>query len=302
MTRQARLATALRASLIADALVLPAHWIYDPAALAGRFGRLTEILPPPADGYHAGQPAGGQTHYGVQTLALMAALQGQAAFDPEAFMAVWEGVVGDYTGYRDGATKITLANLAADLPRTEAGSPSSDLGGASRIAPLLVALDGVGDEAVVAAAKAQTRLTHRDPGTGDAAAFLALTTRRILSGATVAAAMAAAATEDYDVLPVADYLAIATDAVELGPTGAVQRLGASCDVTGALPATMALALAYGADLETALIENAMAGGDSAARGLALGMMLGAVDGAVVPPRWLAAWQAAPQVEAFLTGR
>jgi ADP-ribosylglycohydrolase len=289
----------LRASLLADALVLPVHWIYEPAEIASRFGRVSELQAPAADGYHAGQPAGGQTHYGVQALALMDALAGQQSFAADRFMDTWQHLWATHTGYRDGATKSTLANLAAGKARTEAGSPSNDLGGAARIAPLLVALDGADDDTVVAAAVAQTRLTHQDPGLLDTAAFITRAVRAVLSGRTVAEAMSDAAAAPYTTLPAGDYLQAARAASGRGAIEMVQRLGPACAVTGALPATMALALTYADDVETALIENAMAGGDSAARGLVLGMLLGAVEGATLPQRWLDAWQAQHRVAAFL---
>ncbi|MBC7543041.1 MAG: ADP-ribosylglycohydrolase family protein, partial [Candidatus Sericytochromatia bacterium] len=87
-----------------------------------------------------------------------------------------------------------------------------------------------------------------------------------------------------------------------GGVAAVQSLGAACAVGAAFPATLALALAHPTDLEAALIENAMAGGDSASRGLFLGMLLGASSGAIVPQRWLTAWQANSRVAAFLSSQ
>ena len=43
---------------------------------------------------------------------------------------------------------------------------------------------------------------------------------------------------------------------------------------------------YGDDTETAFIENAMAGGDNCARGLALGILLGAANGlSSIPEHW-----------------
>ena len=50
----------------------------------------------------------------------------------------------------------------------------------------------------------------------------------------------------------------------------------------------------GDDFETALIENTNAGGDNAARGLALGMVLGAMHGrSRIPKRWLRGLRTVP---------
>lgn len=301
MSRLTRLATLLQASLIADSLTLPGHWIYDPAVIQARFGRIDALQPPPADGYHHGQPAGGQTHYGLQALALMEALGGRHAFDADAFLTAWTHLWQGEPGYRDGATRATLTNLAAGKPRLEAGSDSDDLGGAARMAPLLVALDSLDDEAVMAAAVAQTRLTHRDPGLLAAAAFIARSVRFLVAGAPLSEALAEAAHASGDP-GIAAALTTAQQVAGQAPVATVQKLGPACPVTGALPATLALALTYPDDLPRALVENTMAGGDSAARGLVLGMLLGAVANATLPPAWLAGWQARERVEAFLAAQ
>jgi len=45
-------------------------------------------------------------------------------------------------------------------------------------------------------------------------------------------------------------------------------------------------LKHGNNTETAFIENAMAGGDNCARGLALGLIVGAANGFdAIPDRW-----------------
>jgi ADP-ribosylglycohydrolase len=68
----------------------------------------------------------------------------------------------------------------------------------------------------------------------------------------------------------------------------------------ALSSIFVILLQHGDDLETALIENVMAGGDSAARGLVLGMLLGAAHGRrAIPARWLESLDARPKAESFL---
>ena len=297
MPTPARLATLLGASLLADALALPAHWIYEPEAIATRFGRIDTLLAPPEGSYHAGRPAGAQTHYGDQALVLMESLAAAGGFDAADFAARWRAMWDAYPGYRDGATRATLANLQAGQPAAEAGSGSGDLGGAARIAPLIVALANAPAEDQEAAALEQTMLTHRDLAVGDAAIFLTRAARLRLADVPLPAALAQAAAG----LALAAQVEAAAAAAPRGATAAVQALGPACGVQGALPATLAIALAHPDDLEAALIANVMAGGDSAARGLALGILIGAGGAAEVPARWRAGWLAAPRVEAFLAG-
>jgi len=294
-------ATLLQASIVADSLVLPAHWIYDQAVLDARFGRVTELLAPAEDSYHKGQPAGGQTHYGAQALILMASLQATGGFDLADFAARWQAywAAGPAT-YRDGATRTTLERLAEGLPVAEAGSPSTDLGGAARIAPLVVATAGLSEDEAVAAVWAQTGMTHKQTSVCEAAAFLTRAARASLGGASVAEAIERAAGAEYLALPVAQHLATARGLVAQGLTpAAVAQVGLACPVDQSFPVTLALALAYPTNLEEALVQNVSCGGDQAARGMALGLLLGAAPGAVVPERWLAAWQARPAADAFL---
>jgi hypothetical protein len=49
-----------------------------------------------------------------------------------------------------------------------------------------------------------------------------------------------------------------------------------------------------------LIQNVMAGGDSAGRGLPAGLVLGAWGGRnAIPDRWLSGWPAADEINALL---
>ena len=60
-----------------------------------------------------------------------------------------------------------------------------------------------------------------------------------------------------------------------------------CEIEAAFPCVVHLISKYESDLKTAIVENAMAGGDSAGRGLIVGQVLGAYLGAeAIPDRWL----------------
>ena len=63
---------------------------------------------------------------------------------------------------------------------------------------------------------------------------------------------------------------------------------------------MHLIAKYEEDLEEALVQTVMAGGDSAARGMIVGMVLGAYLGADgLPGRWVSELAKGPQIEALL---
>ena len=76
------------------------------------------------------------------------------------------------------------------------------------------------------------------------------------------------------------------------------KIGKASPTEGALPSALYFALKYQHDIEAALIANANCGGDSAARGIVVGMLLGA-SGAVPPTRWTHALNDLPRVTALM---
>lgn len=84
-----------------------------------------------------------------------------------------------------------------------------------------------------------------------------------------------------------DWLAKARGVCDLDPTAALGQLGRDCSMESALPSLLCL-LSRQRSYREAVIENVMAGGDSAAWGLLLGALLAAQQGdQTVPPEWRA---------------
>lgn len=268
---------ALRWSLHGDAIALGPHWIYEPEDIARRFGKITEPTDPPSDLYHAGKKKGDQTHYGDQTLCLLHSIRDNGGkFDPAHFAVRWRAMWDGYGDYFDKATKQTLAALDEGVPWEKAGSDSTELGGAARLGALLTSDAVENEESLVAASRAQTGITHRSEISLATAEFLARAVYRRLHGMPLGEALDSA-TANSQGADFAGWLAQAGNLAESGASGAeiVAQTGASCGIPQALPATMALALRHGKGTPlAALCENAAAGGDSAARGLVLGLLLG----------------------------
>ncbi|MFH2059089.1 MAG: ADP-ribosylglycohydrolase family protein [Pseudomonadota bacterium] len=64
-----------------------------------------------------------------------------------------------------------------------------------------------------------------------------------------------------------------------------------------MPSTIHLIAKYEQDLKQALVENIMAGGDSSARGMLTGFIIGAYQGlAQIPQSWLDDMQAYKKIE------
>jgi len=296
-----RYAGLLQGALAADALALAPHWIYDQDELARSFGRVTDLLAPPEGSYHVGKGRGAQTHYGDQTLVLMESLDACGGnFVMDDFARRWRTFWDQSKSYCDKATKQTLAHFAEERGLTTVGSDSLELGGAARIAPLLLALRNEDKPTVIGAVRAQTALTHATPQVMDAAEFIARTVFLLVQGVSIGSALPMAATHPYRMLPAEIYLRQANEVISLPTAAAILELGQSCPTAKALPAVFTILLQHGHDPETALIENVMAGGDSAARGMVLGLLLGAAHGRkAIPQRWVEPLLARPQIEAFL---
>jgi ADP-ribosylglycohydrolase len=73
-----------------------------------------------------------------------------------------------------------------------------------------------------------------------------------------------------------------------------------CEVEAAFPSVIHLIAKYENNLKEALVENVMAGGDSAGRGLLVGMVLGAHLGMdAIPQEWLTDLKAYSEVMELL---
>jgi ADP-ribosylglycohydrolase len=274
------------ASFAADSLALGAHWIYDTDEIDRRLGRVDRLLKPLPDSYHAGKESGQFTHYGDQALVLLTSLARTGAFSLADFAASWERLFTGYQGYIDKATAVTLENMARHVPLDQCGSRSSDLGGAARIAPLIFFyLDH--REKLLDAVRRQTVMTHNNPATLAGAEFIAKTAWEVLQGTEPFTAMENALNEGVADIDLDIRIRGGLDSGGKDTRTVIKKFGQMCGIAAALPGAIHLILTYGNDLKTALVENVMAGGDSAARGLVAGMILGAHLGqAAIPGEWL----------------
>jgi ADP-ribosylglycohydrolase len=279
-------------SFSADALSLGVHWIYDTNELAQKHGRVSEYKAPGADSYHPHKQAGHQGHVGDQSLCLLKFLVREKKWSPSGFMDDWLGIWPDYDDYIDGATKSTLANVQNRSDKTQGGSDSVEIAGPARIAPLVCHLASSTEEEVVRASVEQTILTHRSPEAEESATFLAKAGYRLMRGASLLDTLNETAPEWA--------LKKANSVLSENAVDAIGKLGPACSISSALPSVLYLALKYGDDIETAFIENAMAGGDNCARGLVLGMLLGASHGmASIPNYWVENLRARSDLVDFL---
>lgn len=275
------------ASFAADSLALGTHWIYDTAKIDQQFGKITSLLPPHEGTYHPSKNLGDFTHYGDQSFHLLQHLATHVGhFDIAEYAREWQSFICQYQGYMDQATKETLKNLDAGRGPDSCGSNSTDLGGPARIAPLIYCYRENLDE-MLAAVKAQTALTHCGPGVLDGSLFLARSCYSILHGTTPREAFGQALAQITDNPELVLRLRKCLEPAHIDTRQRVKEFGQMCSINAALPGAVYTVLKNEETLEEALVETVMAGGDSAARGMAVGMLLGAYHGRdKIPSHWL----------------
>jgi ADP-ribosylglycohydrolase len=287
------------AAFIGDSLALGVHWIYDVDRIRKDFGRVDSLLKPDPASYHPTKDRGDFTHYGDQMLVLLHSVAAMKGFDLQDFSSRWRGLFKDYNGYVDKATKSTLDGYGAGKDPEAAGSSSTDLAGAARIAPLVRVYRDRTD-LLVEAAKAQTRMTHRDPQVVECAVFFARVCSMVLAGASPLDAMKRVSETDPSVSPVKAWVAAGIQSTGKESTQAIVEFGQSCHAAQALPGVVHLIVKYESDLKEALVQAVMAGGDSAARAMAVGMVLGARLGwEGIPSEWLAALKKRDEIQKLL---
>ena len=274
------------ASFAADSLALGAHWIYDIAKISQAFGRVDSFLKPAPNSYHPTKDKGEFTHYGDQTLVLLESLAARKGFDLQEFSARWRNLFEGYKGYVDGATRVTLSEYASGKNAETAGSPSDDLAGASRLAPLVYCYRR-DLEALVSASRSQANMTHTNLVTVESAEFFARVASLVLQEMTPVKALNKVREDHYRDNQIGAWVKAGIESRENESVPAIARFGQSCHTPAAFPGVVHLIARYEDDLEEALIQSVMAGGDSAARGMIVGMILGAHLGMEsIPKRWL----------------
>jgi ADP-ribosylglycohydrolase len=276
----------LYGSLVGDALALGVHWIYNTRVIDKKWGRVETFLKPERPTYHPTKDLGEFTHYGDQALVLLRSISKYGSFDLEHFARDWQDFFASFDGYFDEATKGTLANISAGKDVRSAGSRSRDLAGAARIAPLVYCYRNDLHN-LIASARAQTAFTHNTDTVLGSAEFFGRVTFRVLGGEDIVSAVQAVANEGFDQEPFSHWIEEGLHSINRSTRESILDFGQMCEVDAAFPAVVHLIAKYKNNLREGLIENVMAGGDSAGRGLMVGMVLGAHLGLdAIPEEWL----------------
>jgi len=269
-------------ALLGDAYSLGGHWVYDQEALANATLNLKGLNPPLAT-YHPTKKAGDFTHYGDQTLWLLEHVNDAKTYDPYNYAKIWQEKMNNYEGYVDGASQTTLTNLNEGASFMGSGSDAHDLSIVGRHAPILFAVKNI-DE-ILERVKFHTFLTHMNKEVLDASKYIVEVTLAMVYDLDVETTLKERAAFYGDM--VKEEVHKAFELKDLPSNEAINTLGASCGVKGALASTVYLLLNYHNDFEALLKANVLAGGDSAARAMVAGMVVGARYGfEAIKPSWI----------------
>ncbi|MFZ0451363.1 MAG: ADP-ribosylglycohydrolase family protein [Desulfatiglandaceae bacterium] len=274
------------ASFVGDALALGVHWIYNTHVIDKKWGRVETYMKPEKPTYHPTKDLGEFTHYGDQALVLLRSTSEKKGFDLEHFAKAWQSLFASYDGYFDEAIKGTLQNISEGKDVRSAGSPSLDLAGAARIAPIVYRYRNDLNE-LIASARAQTAFTHNTELVIECAEFFGRVAFKVLGGEAPTSAIRSTMAEGFQKEPYERWIEDGLESIGMDTRQATLDFGQMCEVEAAFPSVIHLIGKYENDLRAGLIENAMAGGDSAGRGLMMGMILGAHLGMdAIPEAWL----------------
>jgi len=268
------------ASLVADSYSLGAHWIYSPEELQNS-NLDWDNLNAPLASWHNPKQKGDFTHYGDQTVCLYEFIKKSNKFDATNYIRSWKIFMDTYSGYKDGSTTETIKNLINNL-NIPCGSLSHDLSIIGRISPLL--LVSKDEPTFLRNVNEFVSLTHDSEEVLEAADFFAKVLWGVLQGESVmqsitnAKVIYSARLQNY----VKSGLTNEKDSIE-----AINEFGPACSTNGGFQGAIYLLNKYGKDFETALIQNAKAGGDSSARGMIVAMiMVAAYGNDIIPQKWV----------------
>ena len=274
------------ASFAADALSLGVHWIYNTNVIDKKWGPVENYIKPERPTYHPTKDLGDFTHYGDQTMVLLKSVAESSGFSLNHFAKSWQDFFKSYDGYFDGATKDTLGNLTAGKDISKVGSESDDLAGAARIAPLVYCYRN-DERKLIESVRSQTAFTHNNQQVIDSAELFARVAGKVVRGATPVAAIKQVVDDGFSREPYTKWVIDGLKSADKDTRQAMLDFGQMCEIEAAFPCVIHLIARYEENLSQGLIENAMAGGDSAGRGLIAGMILGAHLGLeAIPQRWL----------------
>lgn len=284
----------LLGAFVGDAFALGPHWIYDIEKIRKSFGNIDKIVSPLEDSYHKGKIKGDFTHYGDQMLILMNYLSKSKEYVQQDYRNYWLEKMEGFKGYMDHASKNSIVNLK-DLD-IEIGSDSNELAGIAGM-PLLLFVNKDNKEILKKRILKNTSLTHGNKKFLEIVETLFELTYGVLDGKTIIQSLDSA----FEIATprIKKIITKARESLNKSPEEAALDFGQSCHSGEAFPLTIYLLLKYENSFRDALINNVMIGGDSAARGIVLGMIMGATEDSEIPNEWIEGMNYYTEIKKFI---
>jgi ADP-ribosylglycohydrolase len=285
----------IMATFASDALALGAHWCYDNETIKSKLGRVDKFIKPELNEYHKSKNAGDFTHNGDNAVFLLESLVAEKGFDSAKWGQHWYKIWKDHHGYKDHATRETLAALASGKTWPEAAFDCEDLDGVVRFFPLLALYKD--EESLVKAAREQCAISQKAVNTQNASELFARAVFRVLyKGLKPVEALTAVEKEmknDFlseqikkglDSAKEDDETAVRSvgERKTFGPPGKETTFytGKSCNLPLSIPSTVHFIARYENEPDPleAVIANIAVGGESSTRGILIALLLFAHHG------------------------
>lgn len=279
---QSRCEKAIEAALIADSYSLATHWIYDWEHLDSLSLDWNSLNAPQAH-WHKDKVSGDNTHYGDHTIWLLEFIREYKTFNAYDYSTFWKNRMQSYSGYIDTSSKETLAILS-EQAHAITGSNSNDLSIIGRIAPLTTTCSDKSE--LLSIVQSFVALTHNSERVLLAANYIADILFEILAGKDLAQLLQCTRIESS----LQGALKAGLNSQHQDTSKTIRNFGPACSIEGAFESVIHLLCTYD-NFEQAMIANAKAGGDSAARAMLVGMLMGAAD-KPVPEAWKAQYRKA----------
>jgi ADP-ribosylglycohydrolase len=295
---------AVLGALVADSASLGLHWIYDPIRIAEiEPVRGLVFLQPDANNYsgvkgyfaHRLKAAGESTSYGETCLLMLKHLAKHGSFNRVEYQSDYRthfGPSGEFVGYIDTATRLTLRTLSPLEPAKfpAASGADDDQHPALAALPALVATHNGTLEELMARVEVAVRVTNNNDHAVSAGRCASAALFKLLHGMPLAQALNEASSLAGDILE--PLLAEALAMPQLDSVAAAERFGSACHVAEGLPLVFHIAQCA-PDYRTAVESNIRAGGDNCGRSIMLGALVAAHAGRQnpsefpIPLPWLA---------------
>ena len=286
------------ATFVADSFSLGSHWIYDRGQIVKHFPDGVSGLEAPRSSYHGDKGAGDLTHHGDQALVLLESLANRKSWSQKNWLEDWKAYwTSDPNSYKDGATSDTLANHENGIYKP---SNSHDFSAVSRLGPLLAFLSDTTLDQQIESARCYVEATHGDPLVSDSAEWVVRALYLLKKGVDLRDAFEAAVEQGTYSTDFGIGYRKGVRSLKKSSDESISGLGQSCNIHNALPLTVWMALTHEDDPVEMLTQNALAGGDNAARGMVLGLFIAAQGKfAQLPETWAQDLNALPCINQAL---